>query len=214
MPCSTASRTCLVRQKRHFPRNVLSQCEYAPVHLPFGDRYTDATNNRNIVVLPRLHGFVQKPTITDALLDCFQNMAFLCRGDTFHLPRSGGVSTSLLSPFPDRDSYGTNSQVPAVFSGSVTPSTKPRPRRQGCFQNMSIRKGDTFHVKCSGGELALLCFCLWKLEKILPPPTTATLLYYHGPVAPSTNHHQDPLLRLLVAKLHAESALALHRVSC
>jgi hypothetical protein len=62
-PCSTASRTCLARQKRHFLRHVLSLCRYTPILLPFEDRDTDANKNRNIVVSPRISGFIRERTI-------------------------------------------------------------------------------------------------------------------------------------------------------
>jgi hypothetical protein len=203
MPCSTASRTCLVRQKRHFPRHVLSQCEYAPVHLPFGDRYTDATNNRNIVVLPRLHGFVQKPTITDALLDCFQNMAFLCRGDTLQQPRSSGVSTSLRSPFRDRDSYATYSQVPAVFSGSVAHVQEPTSKTPSLLPEHVHPRREHFPCHVLGWcayRLAHFCFCLPESEILTPPtakaPRCTTVLW----LCPRANY-QDALLHSLGGKL-------------
>jgi hypothetical protein len=128
------------------------------VHLPTGYRGTDAAKSRNTVLSPG-PWLRSTASIPVTLLDCFQNMAFLYKADTLHLPRFGGVSTSLLSPFRDRDSYATNSQIPVVFPALWLMSKSQPPRRRDCFQNTSVRKGNTFHVTCSGdARTALLSF--------------------------------------------------------
>jgi hypothetical protein len=95
----------------------------------------------------------------DALLDCFQNMAFLCKADTLHLPRFGGWVLPCSRLFEIEILTPPTAGSPLYFPAPWLMSKSQPPRRRDCFQNTSVRRGNTFHVTCSGGaRTALLSF--------------------------------------------------------